>query len=264
MHFISGLPRSGSTLLAAILRQNPIFHASIMSPTGMIVTDAVTSMGPANEAERFICDHQRQAIIRGIFLHFYAHYEGDVVFDNNRRWCNNLAVIDRCFPAARVICCVRSPAMIADSFERLFVKNGMRPSVVYGGQANKTPYERLRAIMQDQGVLGFALAAFEAAWYGPFKHKLHVINYTDLVSNPRRQMALLHEALKEPPFSYDFENVKQVPGAKEFDEDVATPGLHTVSPIVRYEPRTPALPPSLLNTLPKPFWFDNNPVTKVI
>ncbi|MBU0835751.1 MAG: sulfotransferase, partial [Gammaproteobacteria bacterium] len=26
-HFISGLPRSGSTLLAALLRQNPRFHA---------------------------------------------------------------------------------------------------------------------------------------------------------------------------------------------------------------------------------------------
>jgi sulfotransferase len=26
IHFISGLPRSGSTLLAAILRQNPRFH----------------------------------------------------------------------------------------------------------------------------------------------------------------------------------------------------------------------------------------------
>ncbi|MGI4764644.1 MAG: sulfotransferase, partial [Janthinobacterium lividum] len=32
MHFISGLPRSGSTLLAALLRQNPTVHAHISSP----------------------------------------------------------------------------------------------------------------------------------------------------------------------------------------------------------------------------------------
>ncbi|MFB8797203.1 MAG: sulfotransferase [Microcoleus sp.] len=31
-HFISGLPRSGSTLLAALLRQNPRFHAAMTSP----------------------------------------------------------------------------------------------------------------------------------------------------------------------------------------------------------------------------------------
>ncbi|MBD1887522.1 sulfotransferase [Microcoleus vaginatus] len=36
-HFISGLPRSGSTLLAAILRQNPRFHASMTSPVGGLV-----------------------------------------------------------------------------------------------------------------------------------------------------------------------------------------------------------------------------------
>ncbi len=29
-HFISGLPRSGSTLLAALLRQNPRFHAGLV------------------------------------------------------------------------------------------------------------------------------------------------------------------------------------------------------------------------------------------
>jgi len=31
-YFISGLPRSGSTLLSAILRQNPEFYADIASP----------------------------------------------------------------------------------------------------------------------------------------------------------------------------------------------------------------------------------------
>jgi Sulfotransferase family len=32
MHFISGLPRSGSTLLAALLRQNPRFEAGMSGP----------------------------------------------------------------------------------------------------------------------------------------------------------------------------------------------------------------------------------------
>jgi sulfotransferase len=36
IHFISGLPRSGSTLLAAILRQNPRFHAGMSSPVASL------------------------------------------------------------------------------------------------------------------------------------------------------------------------------------------------------------------------------------
>src|SRR3569832_2806671 len=37
-HFISGLPRSGSTLLAALLLQNPRFHAGMTSPVGTLFT----------------------------------------------------------------------------------------------------------------------------------------------------------------------------------------------------------------------------------
>lgn len=33
-HFMSGLPRSGSTLLAAIVSRNPRFHAGMTSPAG--------------------------------------------------------------------------------------------------------------------------------------------------------------------------------------------------------------------------------------
>ena len=47
-HFISGLPRSGSTLLAGILRQNPRFHAHIESPVGRMVTELHRSMGVVN------------------------------------------------------------------------------------------------------------------------------------------------------------------------------------------------------------------------
>ena len=44
-HFISGLPRSGSTLLAGILRQNPRFHASMSSPVSGLLNGALEQMG---------------------------------------------------------------------------------------------------------------------------------------------------------------------------------------------------------------------------
>ena len=49
LHFISGLPRSGSTLLAAILRQNTRFHAAMTSPVGHVFNAALTAMGAENE-----------------------------------------------------------------------------------------------------------------------------------------------------------------------------------------------------------------------
>jgi hypothetical protein len=49
IHFISGLPRSGSTLLAAILRQNPRFHAAMTSPVGSLYTALEAAMSRRNE-----------------------------------------------------------------------------------------------------------------------------------------------------------------------------------------------------------------------
>jgi hypothetical protein len=49
LHFISGLPRSGSTLLAGLLRQNPRFAAAMTGPVGGLVTTLLNSMSPQNE-----------------------------------------------------------------------------------------------------------------------------------------------------------------------------------------------------------------------
>ena len=63
IHFISGLPRSGSTLLSAILRQNPRFHAGMTGPVGSLVDAMLRSMSMNNETAIFISDAQRRAIL---------------------------------------------------------------------------------------------------------------------------------------------------------------------------------------------------------
>ncbi len=46
-HFISGLPRAGSSLLAALLRQNPQLHADVTSPVARLY--AAMLMGMSEE-----------------------------------------------------------------------------------------------------------------------------------------------------------------------------------------------------------------------
>ena len=49
LHFISGLPRSGSTLLAALLRQNPRFTAGMSSPVYPLFRSMLTETSARNE-----------------------------------------------------------------------------------------------------------------------------------------------------------------------------------------------------------------------
>jgi sulfotransferase len=85
IHFISGLPRSGSTLLAGILRQNPRFHAGMSSPVGSLFMAMQGAMSRRNETAVFIDEAQRTELLRGIFSAYYHAIQGDkVVFDTNR------------------------------------------------------------------------------------------------------------------------------------------------------------------------------------
>ena len=94
IHFISGLPRSGSTLLAGILRQNPRFNAGMTSPLGSMYMALEKSMSRRNETAVFIDAEQRRNILTGLFTSYYAGVQADkVVFDTNRLWCAKLPAI---------------------------------------------------------------------------------------------------------------------------------------------------------------------------
>jgi sulfotransferase len=56
IHFISGLPRCGSALVAALLLQNPSLHAGITSAVGSFVGTMLHEVSQGNEAAVMIDD----------------------------------------------------------------------------------------------------------------------------------------------------------------------------------------------------------------
>src|ERR1700745_3586372 len=84
-HFISGLPRSGSTLLAAILNQNPRFRAGMTSPLADIMGVVMAEASSKNDFSFDVSDDQRVALLRGLVENFYGgQADASVVFDTSR------------------------------------------------------------------------------------------------------------------------------------------------------------------------------------
>jgi sulfotransferase len=262
IHFISGLPRSGSTLLASILNQNPDFHADIISPLGPVVSAIRTAFSPGSETHMVWTNEQRHAVIGAVFDAFYEKHLDKVIFDTHRRWCADASLIAKVFPDSKIICCVREPTHVVDSFERLFRKNPLVASVMIQSDVQATVYERVAILLQPTGVVGYALNALHDAFYGPERARLLLIEYTLLARKPRETMFRLHEWLGLKQFEYDFNNIKQVPGTTEFDRVLGAPGLHVLQPKVTLEPRTAVLPPDLIVRMPKAFWRVNESVTQ--
>lgn len=253
LHFIAGLPRSGSTLLAAILRQNPELQAGMSSPLAILFDRLITGMGAHNEYAGMISDRTRETVLRGLLVSYYDNAAG-TVFDTNRYWCSRVAALAALSPASRIICCVRDLCWVLDSFERLVQRNPLMVSKLFKPDDGGTVYRRVEALMAPHGPVGFAWNAFQEAYYGEHGRSLLVVDYDELAQFPFVTIGQLYHDLGLAPFEHDFGHVEYVEGA-DYDQQLGLAGLHSVWGAVRYMPRKTILPPDLFDRFKgKKFW----------
>jgi sulfotransferase len=256
LHFISGLPRSGSTLLAALLRQNPRIFAHMSGPLAGLVKGLLDGMSASNEYSVFISDAQRRRILRGLFESYYGEeYPAEVIFDTNRAWCGHLPLLQTLYPGSKVVACVREVPWIIDSIEQLVRRNALSPSSIFSYQSGGTVYSRADGVANVNGMLGHAYNALKEAFYGEHAQQLLLVQYETLVSDPQRVLAAVYDFIGESPFTHDIEHVAF--DAEEFDTKAGTPGLHDVRPVVGAKPRQTILPPDVFHRFERDaFWRD--------
>jgi sulfotransferase len=243
-HFISGLPRSGSTLLAALLRQNPRFHAAMSSPVAGLVNHLLQCMSGQNEFSVFIDDAKRERVIRGVLENYYDDCSSEVVFDTSRSWCARVDLLKNLFPDVKLIACVRDVPSIIDSIERVTRRNVYQPSAIFGFRADNTIYTRAESLTSNDGLIGGSYNSLKEACYGDCADSLLLVQYESLASQPKRVMEAVYSFLGEPGFAHDFAHVDYHPS--DYDTKAGTPGLHQVRPVVSLVERETIVPPDLV------------------
>lgn len=225
-HFISGLPRSGSTLLASILQQNPKFHTDIASPLNAIVEQHLhtDSFG----FNKVITPDKTKKLIQAAFDIIYEDVDKEVIFDTNRCWTGKLEILRDIFPDAKVICCVRDIKSILNSFEHVYRKN------VYEGNSNlygpdaQTVYSRSQQLVHPGGVLGVGLTWLKQGIHSEFKDMLYIVEYDDLVDDTEAVIESIYTLLNLEPFEHDFGDLKNISDTEKVDSELSLPGLHEI------------------------------------
>jgi sulfotransferase len=255
LNFISGLPRSGSTLLSALLRQNPRFHAGISSPVAPMCNALLNIMGVSNEFATSFTEDQKTKLLRGVFDNFYTDMFAEaVIFDSNRSWCARLALLNQLFSECKVICCVRNVAWIMDSFERLVQKQPLMYSRMFNDDNERgTVYSRTEALARHNRIVGYSLSALREAYYGRFSSSLLLVDYELLTRFPQKCMHLIYDFLEEEPFEHDPENV--VFKDPEFDAHMGVADMHKVRKRISFQERSTLLPPDIFEKYKRmSFW----------
>lgn len=249
VHFISGLPRSGSTLLSALLSQNPALTTSgRTSPVAPMIL-RVSSLMAEGEYARDFDTAKRDRVLRQLLESYYAPGRtGNIVIDTHRDWCARLGLIESVFPKARVICCVRDPVWILDSLERLIVRDPILSSHLVPIGKRATQHDRLDHLLSPDGVFGYAWRVLVEAFHGPFANRLILLDYDYLARYPKATLAALTRELALPEHDYALDCVE---GADHtpFDQALSTPGLHSLRKEVNFIERRCILPPAVQERL---------------
>lgn len=241
-YFISGLPRSGTTLLSSILNQNPKFQASISGPLARF-TRAIIEQSSDQGGYRFQCPpEKRKELIFNLFNTYYSE-DNKIYLDTNRGWNLMLPLLKDLFPYTKVICCVRDITWILDSFETLIRKNPYSNNLMFSPEENVNVYTRCQTIMREDRPLGFAYTALKHAITSKEKNMLMLIEYDQLARYPEQTMKSIYSFINQDYFEHDFDNVEN--SYDEFDSDINLPGLHTTRKKVEFIKREMIIPPDI-------------------
>jgi len=238
-YFISGLPRSGSTLLSGILKQNPEFYADIASPVQGIVNNAIDFMtGCENNLN--LTEDRRRNILLSIFEGYYKHIEKPVIFDSSRGWTKSTTLLQELFPTTKILCCVRDIPWIINSFELILSKNCFYTKKLNEQILNDNIFIRTQEIF-DRNIIDSFDCLCQGYAINP--EMIYFVEYENLCKNPEKEMRTIYEFLEKPYYPHDFENVEY--SNETFDRSCNLKDLHTIRKRVEYKEQRKVLPPEV-------------------
>jgi sulfotransferase len=235
--FLSGLPRSGSTLLASILNQNPNIHSGANSPMCGMMWHLEQSIIASEQFNSYPKMHVLPDVVLGVLDSFYSDRNEPLIIDKSREWAmpQHFDLLKRNLPyEPRIILCVRPIIEILASFINLVNNNSGNVSFIDKEiEAHKQvhfyhhPHEtRCDSLMRPGGPIDNALYGVAFASQPENKKYFHIVEYSDLVSDAPRAMAGIYRFLGIEGFEHDYTNI--VNEFHERDETYGLYGMHDV------------------------------------
>lgn len=234
--FDAGLPRSGSTLLSAILNQNPNIYAGALSPVFDIMYSMDMFFKESEQANAYPKPDCNFKIISSIIENYYSDTNKPYVIDKCRAWTGQIPFIEKYItPNPKIICTVRNPLDILASFIDLIHKNSSEISFIDNflikNNIEVNDNNRCDHLMSPYGVVFNSINGIAKAFYENRNNNLLLINYDDLVLNPQKIITKLYQFLGIEYYEHHYENIENV--FRENDKKIyGISSMHDVRPYI--------------------------------
>ena len=233
-HFLAGLPRSGNTLLSAILNQNPNIYSTPLSPLPNLMWDYINSCVNMEHINRNKENQiNAEILLSSFFDTFYKDVDKPVVIEREKGWGTpaNLDIIKRFItPTPKIIITVRNVLEIIASFIAMdsdYLKSNAANSNAFLNNYRSSEDSIAEYLMQPNGDIDKAMLALASAFYPENKGMFHIVEYNELVTNPEKTMSGIYNFLEMPDYKHNFKKIEKV--ESDNDEVLGLPqNLHDI------------------------------------
>ena len=240
---LSGLPRSGSTVLSALLSQNPAIHAEgnsavcqLMWDMNLSCTHNVTEQLKANNREYTI----RDLVVQVPNTYYKNVPRGTkVIIDKCRAWTlpANVELLRKYIdPQIKFIVLERPVTDVFKSFAKLYKKNEWSEKFSRECLNDMLKHES-EPIMRSLKGITDAKASTDA------NKTFLFIQYDDLIKDPKGTLERIYAFCGWATFDHTFTNIENK--HHENDDSYNLKGFHDIRATISKEPNAIVLPPDV-------------------
>jgi len=257
-HFLSGLPRSGSTLLSSILNQNPELYSGPNSPMCGMMFNLERSILASEQYRAFPKPEVMPATICGVMNGYYSDREENIIIDKSREWSiqEHFGVLLRNLPHdPKVIITVRDIKDILASFIYMVSQDLQTPSFIDQEiQARQEfnfyrPIDDIRCdhLMRPKGLIDNALYGIAFSMLEENSDYFHIVEYNDIVNNTKDTLDKIYGFLGIETFNHNLQEIINV--SPEDDRVYGIKGMHEIRSSIdpRKLPTEQILSPYVIN-----------------
>lgn len=252
-YFMAGFPRAGSTLLSAILNQNPRFYSGPSSPVVLSMLTLEQALSKDELYNAYPKPAQATALIANTLPTWYSDIDKPVIIDKNRSWINHMHYISGYFGIQpKVLFPIRSVPEILASFISMYHRNPYKggPKVPFLDEMlikaglPLTDDNRCQALCHETGILGSCYRGLQQVYAQGNERQVHLIEYDDLINMPEDTMRRIYNFLEEDYYEHDFTAIENIHQERDL-EVYGLPDMHAVRPTLK---KTSVKPEDVLST----------------
>ena len=232
LFFLVAMPRSGNTLFASIMNQNPNIACTANSITLEIMKDLFL-LKKTDVFKNYSDYNSLNNILDSVFVNYYKDWPQKYIIDRGPvMTTGNFALMQKHFKKPfKCVVLLRDLMDVLASYIKWYTEN---PDAFLNKLNLKNDEEKLSMLMNTKGAIAKDLEAIKNAFNYP--NMCHFIKYNDLVQNPKEEINKVYNFLNIPYYLHQFTNLQQINiNGIPYDDTIVGNNMHKIKKEIKKE-----------------------------